>query len=640
MSLEQLLNMEVTSAAKHGEKLSETAAAVYVLTQDDIRQSGATSIPELLRMVPGLEVARNSASSWSVSSRGFNNKWSNKLLVLVDGRSVYDPLFSGVLWDAQDTMLEDIERIEVIRGSGGTLWGANAVNGVINIITKHTKDTQGGVVIVGGGIGQKSLGSARYGGKIGKGTTYRIFSNYFAQSPEVDSAGAAEHDGWDAARGGFRADTQMNDRDALTLEGDLYKGTSNSTATQLARTPPFTFQTETTGAFGGGHVLGRFTRKYSFHSDISFQAYYDNTQQNVDIARSKRHTFDFEFQHHFIANTRNEIVWGIADRWTHDNTTPDIIGVTFLPARSSQNTPGAFIQDDLTIVNGKIHLTLGTKLEHDTYSGLQWQPSGSLIWTPNKKSSLWLSVSRAVRTPSRFEVDLHGDVAALPTPGGTVMMVRFSGNPNVKAEKVMAYELGYRLQTTKRTSFDLATFYDRYTDYVSTEVGQPFPEFTPTGVHIVLPEGPANKNYARTFGAELSANWTPNASWKLTGGYSWLNQILRSESSSTDTTTGAIYGANPKHQFNLRSSYHITPRLESDVSGFFVSRLQGLNGERVPSYVEVGSRLAYRFSDAFEISVIAQNLLKARHLETVTQRLSGESNWQKRSIFAKLQWSF
>jgi iron complex outermembrane receptor protein len=639
-SLEQLLNMEVTSVSKHSEKLADTAAAIFVITQDDIRRSGATSIPEVLRMVPGVEVARITGDTWAISARGFNNEFSNKLLVLIDGRSVYDPLFSGVFWDAQDTMLEDIERIEVIRGPGGTLWGANAVNGVINIITKHTRDTQGGLVVSGAGSTEKNFGGARYGGNLGAHASYRLYSKYFERAPLVDADGVQQTDGWDAARGGFRIDAQVNPRDSLTLQGDFYKGTANGETSTVAFTPPFVTDLSNLGGIGGGNILGRWTRQYSTHADVSLQLYYDRTQRDQAIGRLKRDTLDFDFQHHFVANDRNEIIWGVQFRFTRDHAGRGLIDPVFVPETRSQNTPGVFLQDDIQLIRSRLRLTLGSKLQHDAFSGLVLQPTATLLWTPNTRNSLWTSVSRAVRTPSRIEVDLQGPVAAFPGPGGLLTVVRYIGNPNLKAETLLAYEFGYRAQTSSRTSFDLATFYNRYSNFVSGEFGTPFLEGVPPAVHLVLPQSPANKYYARNLGAELSANWNPVSSWKLSGGYTWLNQALRSTSSSNNASAGAQYGANPKHQFNLRSSFNFTRKLENDTSLFFVSRIAGALGQEVPAYAEVNSRIAYRVRDGWEISLVGQNLVKARHAEFVGEAFQGDESWQRRSVYGKVQWSF
>jgi iron complex outermembrane recepter protein len=639
-SLEQLLSMEVTSASKHSEKLANTAAAIFVITQDDIRRSGATSIPEVLRMVPGLEVARVSSNSWAISARGFNNQFSNKLLVLMDGRSVYDPAFSGVFWDAQDTMLEDIERIEVIRGPGGTLWGANAVNGVINIITKPTRDTQGGLLVAGAGSLEKNFGSARYGGKFGAHTTYRMYSKYFERAPLVDARAVQENDGWDAARGGFRVDSRINDRDSLSVQGEVYKGTANGEASTVAFAPPFVRAVSNLGGFGGGDILGKWTREYSRHADVSLQVYYDHTQRNRGIARLRRDTVDFDFQHHFVANDRNEIIWGAGYRFAAADSARALIDPVLVPAGRSQNTPSAFVQDDIQLVRNRLRLTLGTKLEHNSFTGPEVQPTATLLWAPNEKNSLWVSVSRAVRTPSRIEADLQGLVAALAGPGGRLTVVRYTGNPKLKSEDLLAYEFGYRAQTSRRTSFDLATFYNRYSDFVSTELGKPFVEGVPPAIRVVVPESPSNKYYARTFGAELSAAWNPVASWKLSGAYTWLDQALRPTSSSNDVSTSGLYGANPKHQFNLRSSYDFTSKVESDTSVFFVDRIAGTQGQKLASYTEVNTRIAYRVANGMEISLVGQNLLKARHVEFVGGPLVGEANWQRRSIYGKVQWSF
>jgi iron complex outermembrane recepter protein len=313
-SLEDLMNIEVTSVSKREEKLFETAAAIYVITQEDIRRSGATSIPELLRMVPGLNVARIDANKWAISARGFNGQFANKMLVLIDGRSVYTPLFSGVYWDVQDTLLADIERIEVIRGPGATLWGANAVNGVINIITKSAKETQGGLLTVGGGSEETGLGSLRYGGPLGKAAHYRIYTKYFNRTDQVDGLGRSTTGQWAIHRGGFRLDWQASRRDAVTFQGDLYHGSISQQAILPRLSPPFTVAVNDPADVGGLNLLTRWSRSASSKSDFTLQFYYDRTQRFDQVVDETRNTYDLDLQHHLAAGRRHDLVGGLGLR--------------------------------------------------------------------------------------------------------------------------------------------------------------------------------------------------------------------------------------------------------------------------------------------------------------------------------------
>ena len=358
LSLEQLMDAEVTSVSKKQERLLNAASAIYVITQEDIRRSGFTSIPEALRMVPGVDVARIDGNKWAISIRGFNGQFSNKLLVLIDGRTVYTTTFSGVFWDIQDTLLEDVDRIEVIRGPGATLWGANAVNGVINIITKTASDTQGALVTAGGGTEEHVFTGVRYGGMLGRDATYRVYGKYFDRSPMVDSQGNPADDGWDQGRGGFRLDWQAVPRGHLMVQGDFYDGGANQTALMPILTPPYQISEGGSIHVRGGDILGRWTYAFSDRSDVAVQAYYDRDDRNAPEVDQTVQTGDLDLQHHFRLGSSHDVVWGLGYRVIQDEATNAAI-VSLIPNRRTYQLFSAFVQDEVPLIAQRLRLTVG-----------------------------------------------------------------------------------------------------------------------------------------------------------------------------------------------------------------------------------------------------------------------------------------
>src|SRR6202165_2341930 len=413
ITLEDLMNLQVTSVSKRAQKLADAAAAIFVITQDDIRRSGASSIPEALRMAPGLEVARIDENKWAIGSRGFNGRFDNKLLVLIDGRSVYTPLFSGVYWNVQDVLLEDIDRIEVIRGPGATLWGANAVNGVINIISKKTKDTQSAVVTAGAGSEERGSGGFRYGSKIGD-TSYRAYGKYFNWGPSVYPSGMTAHDGWDALRGGFRADWTPAGADSLTLQGDIYRSKYGETLTGPSLSSPYSGTCPNNGKYSGGNILGRWNHS-SEGSSMSLQMYYDNmTIADNSLFVDHQNIFDMDFQHGFHVGDSQQFVWGLGYRSIRDRNDSSF-SVSLQPNQVTLNHFSAFVQDEISLVDNRLRLTFGSKFEHNDFTGFEVQPNARLLWTLTPNQSVWTAVSRAVRTPALTEEGLRLNSAAIPS---------------------------------------------------------------------------------------------------------------------------------------------------------------------------------------------------------------------------------
>ncbi|MBC8125665.1 MAG: TonB-dependent receptor plug domain-containing protein, partial [Gloeobacteraceae cyanobacterium ES-bin-144] len=466
LSMEQLMNESVTSVSKKQTKLSDAAAAISIVTADDIERLGITTIPEALRLVPGLDVAQMDASRWAISSRGFNFGYANKLLVLMDGRSLYSPAFGGVQWGLQDMMLEDLDRIEVIRGPGATLWGANAVNGVINITSKSSKDTQGMLVSTALGSDEQPLTSIRYGGEVNPQLHYRMYLKYFNRDDFSLQSGGSAGDGWDGMRGGFRTDWEASVRDLVTLQGDFYSMASGENVTLPQFTPPFSTDQKVNSDSYGGNLLGRWTRTLSETSHLSLQAYFDYFRTYNGLTRETRRTGDIEGEYRFAVGSRHDLIWGMGYRFTTDdfNSTPI---TTWDPASRDLHLFNTFLQDEITLIPDRLRFTLGSKLEHNDYTGWEIQPSARLLWTPHKQHSVWASVSHAVANPTRASregtvvgIVFHRDPAGLPFQSALV------GNDNLVSEELDAFELGYRVEVTPELSFDLATFYNKYDNLV------------------------------------------------------------------------------------------------------------------------------------------------------------------------------
>ncbi len=452
LKIEDLLEAEITSVSKKPEKLADAAAAVFVITAEDIERAGARSIPEALRMAPGLQVAQLSANKWVVSARGFGDIFSNKLLVMIDGRSVYTPLFSGVFWDIQDTLMEDIDRIEVIRGPGATLWGANAVNGVINIITKPAEETRGTLATAATGSRFPLAAGARVGDRIGddKGS-YRLYAKGDVQDGYVQPGGDDAFDGWQKLQSGFRADVAAGSGSSLTLQGDVYKGEEELTYNFPGLLSPADSQAE--ARYWGGNLLTRWETRRSADTLISLQAYYDYSNIDAVIPLEDRHTFDLDFQYRTMMTAAQEVIWGLGYRRSSDDIGRTEI-MSFDPAGKSLDLYNVFLQDEIALVEGSWWLTLGTKFEHNDYSGLEVQPTVRLRWKPEERQTVWAAVSRAVRTASRADHDLLVSTSEGADTLGNRYRTAVFGQKDVQPEELIAYELGHRWSPNAEFTFD------------------------------------------------------------------------------------------------------------------------------------------------------------------------------------------
>ena len=637
VSLEDLMSIEVTSASKKEEKLFQTAAAIYVITQEEIRRSGLTSIPELLRLAPGLEVARIDGSKWAISSRGFNGRFANKLLILIDGRSIYSPESGGVYWESQNLPVEEIERIEVIRGPGGTLWGANAVNGIINIITKHTIDTLGGLATAGGGSEDRGFGSVHYGSLIGQHASYRVYARYFNRQGLATASGLDARDEQRATQGGFRLDWQASERDALTVHGDLYDSRLQETSSALSLAAPFAPPAPSPSGLSGGNVLARWNRVFSESSDLAFQFYFDRSRRETRDAGVRIDTFDLDLQYRFALGRRQNLTSGLSYRLIADQTNSNSgTPVQFNPKAQRVQIFSALVQDELTLIKDRLRLTLGTKVEHNDYTGFEAQPSARLLWTPSGNQTIWAAVSRAIRTPARVYQGLRINTVAMPNPGGLPTIIAIFGDRSTSSEEFRAYELGYRVQPGRRLSLDLATFYNFYDRLTAFERGTPFLEAEPQP-HLLVPFVFNNALRGENYGLEASANLELSNRWKVRAGYSFLKSHLRSKQPDPFDLAARFGGASPQHQFQFHSYFRLPRGFELDGSLYRNSRLPA---PQIPGYTRLDLRLGWRVRENLRLNLGLQNLLDDRHPEFNNYDVLVVPSQVKRSIYGKVAWRF
>lgn len=609
LSLEELMNVEVVTFSKNPERLFDTPAAIYVITQEDIRRSGVTSIPEALRMAPGVEVARINSSQWAIGIRGFNSRLSRSILVLIDGRSVYSPLFAGVYWEAQDLMLEDVERIEVIRGPGGTIWGANAVNGVINIITKHSKETQGGLVTLGGGTEEQGFGGVRYGGAIGENLHYRVYGKYFNRDAGFHAAGN-DFDDWRMGQGGFRADLDLPNRNDMTLQGDIYSGKLGQRTLYAIYTPPFSRTVEEDGRIGGGNLLFHWGHVQSERLDWTLKIYYDRTLRDEANFQEERDTTDLDFQSRFRFLPGQELTWGLGYRLSAGKS-EKIAAVTFDPPRSADSLYSAFAQYKISFLEERVVATLGSKFEHNDYSGFEIQPSARLIWKATPDQVVWTAITRAVRTPSRVERDLQAAISIDPT---RPTFLRLVGNDSFDSERVVSYELGYRVQPTRRVLLTSTAFYNHYTSLTSLEPGAPFAEAgAPNPDRLIFPLFFENRMEGKSYGAEMMSDVKLLDWWRINLIYSFLELELQRKANSQDAgTEQGTEGASPHHQVGLRSLMELPGHLEFD---WFLRYVDKLPAQATRQYYNLDVRVGWRPRTDLELSVVGQNLLDNHHPE-------------------------
>lgn len=606
LRLEDLVDVEITSAARRPELLSHASSAIDVITNEDIRRSGVTNIPDVLRLATAMQVAQIDGHTWAITTRGFNISSANKMQVLMDGRSLYTPLFSGVFWDRQQTFLPDIEQVEIIRGPGATLWGANAVNGVINIRTKSAAETQGTLVYGGAGNEETGFGGVRYGGSIGKETLYRVYVIHQSRDSLTLEGGGDAQDDTQITQGGFRLDSKVTADDTITFQGDGYSG-------RFGQLNAADVEVD------GGNIIGRWTRNLATDSSLTVQAYFDRTHRLIPtVFEEHRNTFDLEFQHQFRYG-QHDIVYGANYRISSDeigNLGPTL---AFLPAERTVHLVSAYVQDEWHIVPEKFSVTAGSKFEYNSFSGFEVQPTGRFTWLPGEGQTVWGAVSRAVRTPTRVDQDF---VAPNPTTPGLPSFLL--ANPDFESEELIAYELGYRVKPANNLSFDLAIYYNDYDDIRSVE------PLSPSSFPVIL----ENNLTARSYGGSLGMKWRATDWWRVDGSVSFLQLDFYRKAGSADPNPGTSEGNDPNCTFLVHSAIDLPHNVEFDS---YLRYVGDLPSPATPSYLELDLRLGWSPIKNFEVALVGRNLLDDHHPEFRGTLITREVG---RSIYGTFRWSF
>ena len=656
LSLDELLSLEVTSVSKKTQSIAEAAAPVFVITNEDIRRSGVSTVPDALRMVPGVQVAQVDANKWAISARGFSGRFANKLLVMMDGRSLYTPLFSGVFWDVQDVMLEDVDRIEVIRGPGSTLWGANAVNGVINIITKSAAATQGTLLSARVGDHEHGAAGLRFGDRLGELGHYRVYANYFDRDGNrLADTGRDAGDAWYQGRIGFRADLTPDSDNRVTIQGDAYRGESGETMATPLLTPPYVEVADRDQPASGFNVLARWTRQVTDEDEFTLQTYFDRTRRTQHYLAEDRYTVDVDFDYRTQRFTGHDLLLGLGYRRTVDEIdNTDVISV--IPDASAGELFSAFIQDDITLVPDRWSLILGSKFEHNDYTGFEYQPNVRLLWTPDERRSLWASATRSVRTPGRVDRHLRmlNSVLAPGTainPAPFPLAVYIQADDDNGSEVMTSYEAGFKFQANRDLAIDVAIFHSEYDNLRSFSAGgarcQPagilpgcLLDPATTALLADADFGAAGSGQAQGF--ELVADWRPQATWRLQAAYSYLDV-------DTDSPDGVRVveeaQRNPQHQLSLRAGFSPRPDVDVDfwlrhMDDFAVSQLALDDYVELDSYTELDMRIAWRPHEQAEIALVGRNLLDSQHVEFYSETSDLARVEIERSFHLQLRYRF
>jgi len=633
LTLEQLGDIEVTTQSKEPTEVWNTPAAVYVLSSDDIRRSGITSVPDALRLVPGVNVFRvNGSRNWAVGIRGLADQFSRYVLVLIDGRSVYTPLFGGVLWTINNVMLEDIDRIEVIRGPGGTIWGADAVNGVINIITKHSQDTKGTLLSAGGGNVDKNTEDLRYGSER-NGWTWRADAFGFVRSPEYHIQGQPNYDWSRDGQVGFRLDRNTGS-DEFTFQGDAYWGKFGDAQSLSTYQPPGTFISYQSTNVSGGNLRTRWRRRFSDKSDIYLQAYWSHDHRIGSNFGEERDNYDVDFLHRLAPTPHQQFTWGAGIRLSPSTTRHTVPTDGFNPADRTESIYSGFIQEEFRLVPGTLSLTVGTKLEHNNYTGFEYQPNARLLFTPTSKFSAWASVSRAVRIPDRVNEDIQDDIFV---PSRALIFLRLSGNQNLISERLIAYEGGLRTLVHSRLYLSASGFYNAYRNIISLGPLQiaslPVPPLPPGSTFFNVQY--INGIHGDTDGAEIAPDFQFVSFWRIRPGLSYLNIDLSNEPGSGNTITlDSLRGSSPKYQAFIQSEINLPHHIEFDQSFRYVDSLPA---QKVPAYTTADARIGWNPTKSLSLSVTGQNLFQPHHAEFGID--PPPTVLIKRGVYAKLVWS-
>jgi iron complex outermembrane recepter protein len=627
MTLEELMDVQVTTVARSPERAMSVAAAIHVITTEDIQRSGATSLAELLRLAPGMQVARIDAGLWAVGTRGFADRLSRSMLVLIDGRAVFSPLLAGTYWEAHDLVLDDIERIEVIRGPGGTLWGSNAVNGIVSIVTKAARDTQGPLLAAAVGSEDRFQGTARYGAALGDNGFVRGYVTGFDRESQFNT-GELEYDSWRMVQSGFRLDSELGELRRFTLQGDAYTSRVGQFMRATSLVAPYLDVRANEVPLRGANVLGRVSGPVGDRFDVQLQTWYDWTDREEYPVSETRETFDADLQlrHHLGTH---DLAWGFAYRYS---TAEIATAPTATLPSGSETLVSAFLQDEIALASDQLRLTLGVKLEHNRYSGLEVQPSARAVWLVNPSNTWWASVTRAVRRPSRVE-RLYATTSVLDP--ATPAFIRLSPNPDFEPERLVAYETGYRVRPSERTYFTVSAFYNEWDELLSTELGQVVQETTPPPPRTIFPVSFQNGIDGTTFGVEVTADVRPVSRWRWIATYSLLRAEMTPEPGSTDITQESRYEDGvPRHQVRMRNSFDLPGGVALDWHLRYVSELPDVD---IPAYATSDVRLAWLLTGGLELEAVGRNLHEAHHPEWPGEN-GGADVEIERSLYVGFTW--
>ena len=632
LDIDELARIKVTSVTRRPEAVAQASAAVAVISRDDIRRSGAANLPEALRLLPGLAAAQVGTRDWAISSRGFNQQSSNKMLVLLDGRVVYSPIFAGVFWDVQRVPLEDVDRIELIRGPGAALWGANAVNGVINVVTRTAAETRNGSARLTLGTNDHAQAEVRYGADAGSSGAVRVYGMGSTEGASDFADGSSDIDDWQLGQGGFRLDLDRGTAQSFTVQGDVYGAEGGQRLQVPLPAAPFVQTVDEDLTTYGGNLLGRWTRRFSHQSDLALQAYVDYAarSQPSSFGRIGVTTLDLDFQHHFPLGRRQEVIWGLGYRRISDDITGNF-NVSFVPPERTVNLVTGFVQDEIVLVADELALNLGSKFEHNDFTGFELQPTARILWTPSLSTSLWGAVSRAVRTPSRVDSDIRLVAQVFDAP--PITSVELRGSESLDAEELVAYEAGYRMIPHERLSLDVTAFYHQYHKIRSF---LPLPPESSGGTAVV-PFGVTNDAQSRIVGGTASVTLQLRPWWRMRLSYTRLHQNAALED---DAPAGAIPdaapGLNPSHQAGLWASFDLPKNLELDVIARYVSELDV--DPVINDYLQADVQLGMRVGDKLHLALIGRDLLATRHVEfprggapetrrAIERQLRGRASW-------------
>jgi iron complex outermembrane receptor protein len=601
LSVEELANLRVVTVTGRSEATGRAAGAVHVVTSEDIRLSGATTLPDALRLAPGLQASRIDADEWAVAVRGFASRLSRSVLVTIDGRSVWTPLFAGVFWDAHDTLLPDVDQIEVSRGPGGAVYGANALNGVVSVTTRDSKDTLGGLASFGAGNAER-LAALRWGGQLGSSTTYRAYGKYDRRDGTRPTTPAGYDDEWDMTQGGFRVDWRHGARDTVTASGDLYEGSAGQPITVATFVPPFSQALAGDAAFRGRNLVTRWRRSLPSAGELTVQAYYDHTTRHEPHYAEWRDTVDLDARHRLQWGGRHDAVWGLSYRASHGRF-EGVPAVRILPEGRTDDIASVFANDETRLLGDRLRCTLGTKLEWNDYAGWNVQPSARVAWLAGRHT-VWASATRSVRTASRLERDVVFYTSLSATQP---LFAKATGSPDLEPESVAAFELGYKAHY-RRLIVSASAFHNDYRDLAGNETGPPAVEPGGAGEppRLVVPVRITNRGTGKASGAEASLLFSPTDRFRTQASYSFLRLELGGPGSASFRSNS------PRHQLWVASS--VAPRPGLDVSLTFRA-VSGIAGHAVPAFRELDARVAYRPWPQLELAASGANLLAPRHAE-------------------------